>query len=405
MWTFYVNRGQGIAAFGVQNKDGAIMKFSTAEKAYLITPFTGFRTFVKGVRGNYKFATMPFFPLGPNIPRPARNMMIGQNEMEIEEIDYDNNLQTNVLYFTIPDDEFPGLVRQTTFTNIGTGALHLEVLDGLGKLVPAGLTNTALDSIGRTMEGMNPDFPFLAFFTCYIAWMNVYNMQGNYNDKTQPFFHVSQGTADTAQVQIIKEGHFVVSYIEGQLNTPIQPAKSGHAATSEINNELYELLPIVVDPYVVFGTDTTLIDPSPFYSTPLEELLKKPQGTTSRTPCALAATRLNIPAGGSVTITSVYGHADSLEQFQGSFRDKVRTAGYTKLKRDAATAVVDSITTKVSTKTSSYLFDMYAEQSFLDNVLRGGMPLALGDPENPKIYHVYSRIHGDLERDYNNFQV
>lgn len=48
MWAFYVNRGQGITSFGKMNKDGAIAKFNTAEKAYQQTPFTGFRTFVKG---------------------------------------------------------------------------------------------------------------------------------------------------------------------------------------------------------------------------------------------------------------------------------------------------------------------------------------------------------------------
>lgn len=68
--------------------------------------------------------------------------------------------------------------------------------------------------------------------------------------------------------------------------------------------------------------------------------------------------------------------------------------------------------------------------NFIDNVLRGGLPvnLAVGTPpplvpsidtvslteyippnaltkENPKIFHAFSRIHGDLERDYNNFQL
>jgi len=45
MWAFYVNRGQAIASFGKQNKDGAFFKFNTAEKAYQETPFTGFRCF------------------------------------------------------------------------------------------------------------------------------------------------------------------------------------------------------------------------------------------------------------------------------------------------------------------------------------------------------------------------
>jgi hypothetical protein len=42
------------------------------------------------------------------------------------------------------------------------------------------------------------------------------------------------------------------------------------------------------------------------------------------------------------------------------------------------------------------------KQDFLDNTLRGGIPVVIGDN---KIYHAFSRIHGDLERDYNNFQI
>ncbi len=34
LWAFFVNRGQAVSSFGVQNKDGGIMRFVTAEKAY-----------------------------------------------------------------------------------------------------------------------------------------------------------------------------------------------------------------------------------------------------------------------------------------------------------------------------------------------------------------------------------
>jgi hypothetical protein len=37
--------------------------------------------------------------------------------------------------------------------------------------------------------------------------------------------------------------------------------------------------------------------------------------------------------------------------------------------------------------------------------MRGGWPLILGSEEKPFIYHVYSRKHGDLERDYNAFYL
>lgn len=89
--------------------------------------------------------------------------MIGSNELEIEEMCEEHQLKTNVLYFTLPEEDFPALIRQVTFTNTDTdpenGPLSLDILDGMARLVPAGLTNGALDGMGRTME----------------AWMNVYN--------------------------------------------------------------------------------------------------------------------------------------------------------------------------------------------------------------------------------------
>ena len=38
-----------------------------------------------------------------------------------------HGLQTNVLYFSPPDEDFPSLVRSTTFTNLNSKTLDLEV--------------------------------------------------------------------------------------------------------------------------------------------------------------------------------------------------------------------------------------------------------------------------------------
>lgn len=387
MWAFYVNRGQGIASFGIQNKDGAIYKFNTAEKAYQETPFTGFRTFLKGERsGQSCWTHMPFFPAAGSQDRSkyTRDMIIGMNEMEIEETAPELGLKTNILYFTIPDEDFPAIVRRTTFTNTDTSSkLTLDVLDGLSRLVPSGLSNGALDNMGRTME----------------AWMNVYNVgNGVGGDITQPFFHISQGTADTAAVQIIKDGHFAVSFIESD----------GTGIDTVGPDGLHTPLPFIVDPSLVFDIDTTLSDPQGFFgpNTPdVESILKMPQGTTSRTPCAYAGAKISIQPGAAVSITTIYGHADNLETFVGRISPKLRSAGYVEQKRASATQLVEAITSKVSTTTSSQIFDDYIKQDFLDNVLRGGLPIPLGDPSDPKIFHTFSRIHGDIERDYNFFQI
>ena len=71
----------------------------------------------------------------------------------------------------------------------------------------------------------------------------------------------------------------------------------------------------------------------------------------------------------------------------------------------------------METKTSNALFDGHVQQMFLDNSLRGGVPSILGEVDDDaklrsadedgrlKVFHLFSRIHGDLERDYNDFVI
>lgn len=372
MWAFYVNRGQALASFGVTNKDGAVAKYNTAEKAYQQVPFDGFRTFLRGTRGKTSFSHMPFF-LGEAAQR-ERNMAVGLNSLELTEIDSELQLNTTVSYFTITDEDFPALIRRTTFTNMHSDEpLHLEVLDGLACLEPSGLSNFNLDSMGRTME----------------AWMNVYNMNGT--DHTQPFYHISQGTADTPQVQVVKEGHFVVAFVE-------------HAG-EEYGPE--DLLPFVVDPRLVFGTDTTLSNPSGFVNrdSSFDDFMSRKQTTTSRTPTAFAGAQVTVPPGGQVTVTSIYGHALDLDLFLNTITPRLLSPRFVTKKFIAARELVFNLTSCVKTTTGDPVFDLYVQQNFLDNVLRGGLPVNVGNEKHPKIFHTFSRIHGDLERDYNNFQL
>jgi hypothetical protein len=471
MWAFYVNRGQGITAFGVDNKDGAIAKYNSAEKAYQQTPFTGFRTFLKGQRNGNKWEHMPFFPemnrrectrgsgsgsgsgsdTSVSINEIQREMRIGMNELEINELEPNKELETNILYFTLPEEEFPGLVRRVTIKNLNLeNYLSLEVLDGLMKLEPSGIPNGNLDSMGRTME----------------AWMNVYNIHEGEEgegeeevtrDSTQPFFHISQGTADAAQVQIIKFGHFVVGYLEGVYysngtRAPIPhdlPVDDDDTLTSATEEGEYDLLPFIVDPSIIFDTDTSLVYPINFFASSghgatgdgdgrgVDDLFHQPQGTTSRTPCAFTGTSLLIPPGGYMVLTSIYGHSTTIEEFLEIQSPKVRQRGYVDKKIQVARDLVIDITSRVETNTSSPILNKYIQQNFLDNVLRGGLPLEFGKitasmskemkhlsssasssssssslssspsslTPHSKIYHVYSRIHGDLERDYNFFNI
>ena len=273
MWSFYVNRGQGIATFGVGSKDSGILMFQTAEKAYQITPYVGFRTFLKGKYSSGKtFEAQPFLPTSDADPTfaPKRNMYIGVNEMEVEESDPATGIRTNALYFTLPNEQYPMFVRRVTYLNEGSEAVDLEVVDGLARLEPTGTNTLLLQTMGRTLEG----------------WMHVYNIE---KDTTAPFFHLVTAPADTADVTLIKEGNFAVAMQDGEDG----------------------LLPMICDPGMIFGTDTTLAVPRHFFSsskspkgTPLAELLKSTQATTSKTPSAFAATSFTLQPGQSKTISN-----------------------------------------------------------------------------------------------------
>ncbi|MCR5770603.1 MAG: hypothetical protein K6G87_05130, partial [Butyrivibrio sp.] len=71
-------------------------------------------------------------------------------------------------------------------------------------------------------------------------------------------------------------------------------------------------------------------------------------------------------------------------------------------KLERAIELTDDLTDIVSTKTGDKNFDEYTRYTFMDNVLRGGLPIKIGDN---KVFYVYSRKHGDLEREYNYFAM
>ena len=383
MWAYYVNRGQGMAAFGVKDKQHGILQFKSAEKAYQNTPFLGFRTLLKGKRASgTTFESQPFFPTTSNAAAPSRDMFIGNNEMEIMEMDPATGMRTQVVYFTAPNEEFPVLVRRVTLTNEGRDAVALEVVDGLAMLEPEGTTIEQINTLGRTLEG----------------WMSVYNFE---KEHTKPFFHLRTAAADTADVKPIEEGHFAIAFMED--------GSGGGAA--------HELLQMICDQQLIFGTDTTLAVPRRFFSssqqpggTPLADLLASPQSTTSRTPSAFAAASLRLGAGESKTFSVVYGYAPNVDTFEQIILPKLQVKGYISAKRQEAQELGVTLTERVAMQSSQPLMDGYVKQNYLDNLLRGGMPVSIGDDKGrsgsgSKIFHAFSRIHGDLERDYNNFTV
>jgi hypothetical protein len=351
LWVFTVNRGQAIASFGIESKDHPIVEFQPANKAYQLTPYLGFRTFLKIGAQSYE----PFAPA----TRIDRHMFVGMNELELQEINPSIGLQTNVVYFTVPQENFAGLVRQVTFRNIATQPLTFEVLDGLPAIAPYGVNNAALKEINRTLE----------------AWMEVFNL-----DQCVPFYRVRASVADSAEVEAIEAGHFALAFVD----------RSDHA----------DQLPVLVDPNLVFGHNTALNTPDRFHAAPLAALFNESQITVGKTPCAFFGTTIDLLPGESITLHSVYGHVSALAHLP-AVAARVMSAARLHEMRCTSNALTRQLTDVIDTHTADPIFDAYCRQSFLDNVLRGGWPTVWGN----NVYHLYSRKHGDLERDYNAFAL
>jgi hypothetical protein len=126
--------------------------------------------------------------------------------------------------------------------------------------------------------------------------------------------------------------------------------------------------------------------------------------------------KATLAPGKSITVTSLYGQAESIDLLP-VIAKKVSEPGYAEDKLDRVRELINDLTSAVETHTSNHFFNNAIKQNYLDNSLRGSMPLILGEVDDDahalnankdrrlKVYHIFSRIHGNLERDYNDFNI
>jgi hypothetical protein len=294
-------------------------------------------------------------------------MVIGMNTLELQTTSAAHGLQTTVTYFTLSDEPFAGLARQVQVTNTSDAPLTLEVLDGLPWVQPYGVDEEGLKMMGRTLE----------------AWKGVFNVAPTDAGLSGvPFYRFQASAGDTAEVAAIQAGHFYLAFC-GADEAPLPP---------------------LVDPDVVFGSDTSLHTPQGFLNQPLTALQAHRQITTGKTPCGFFGTARTLASGEGVTLHAIIGHVGSLKQLR-CHQARIASADYLQAQRERATGLARAITDVIETQTAEPRFDAYCRQTFLDNVLRGGWPLLLGAEARPFVYHIYSRKHGDMERDYNAFYL
>ncbi|MGG6314278.1 cellobiose phosphorylase [Paenibacillus macerans] len=357
MWTFYVNRGQAVCSFGIRDKNSPIMEFSPASITYQSVAMKGFRTFIKtaGREGVYE----PFQSASPD-PAAVRSMQILPNELTIEETNEAQGLKLKVTYFHVPGDDYAALARRVEVTNISGAPLKLEMLDGLPEILPYGVENAGYKEIGNLLR----------------SWMEVGNMENGI-----PYYRVRSSTHDEAEVSEVQSGHFYLSFgDEGRL------------------------LRTIADFAVIFGDNTSLAYPDRFAEESLDALAAKPQYCTNKVPCGFSALDAELAPGESRNVYTLIGHIDSVERLNAKAKTLASPA-YIARKYAEAGELTDALTADIATRTALPLFDAYCRQSYLDNFLRGGYPFIFENGREGFVIHLYSRKHGDLERDYNFFSI
>ena len=356
MWVFYANRGQCVSSFGVRDRNGAMLEFHPANKAYALTPLIGFRTFFRFAGNNGTTLHEPF--LAAHADGVTQRLCVRAEELEIEELHPALGLRMRVVYFTVPGESLPVLARQVTLQNTGPHAMHADVLDGLPQIVPYGLEEKLLKQLSRTME----------------AFAEV-----RHAHEALPFFKLKVEPSDKPEVQWITGGFFAFTVQDGQR------------------------VPMLADPELVFGSDTSLRTPLPFARG--DHLDPQAGRSDTFTGCAFASLSVLLEPGASTGWTSYFGQSPDWAA-ANHFRERVaRDALYVSRKRNENTELISNLSERFALIAGPPQLDPYTRQAFLDNTLRGGLPVVIDGPRGPRVFHTFTRKHGDMERDYNVFEV
>lgn len=360
MWTFYVNRGQCICSMGIEGKHHPIMEFLPANWAYNLVSTQGFRTFVKlpdhPSISYYEPFQSKFRDRNMDI---VQRMIISPAELKLEEENRSLGLKFTVHYFNIPEAGYAGLARRLSIQNLNPDPQRIQVLDGLPLIIPYGLDDWGLKHLRRLFE----------------AFVEVTNLESGV-----PFYKMKVEPADRPDVVKITKGNFYLGM-----------------------DEEGQLLPVIYDPVKIFGIRGDYDYPESFINGSFGELTAH-QIFENRLPCAFASFETTLAPHRTYTYLSIIGHAGSVRVLQ-NLVPNITHKGYLENKAEVNREIISMLTQKSFVSSAEPVFDQYARQTFLDNVLRGGFPITLGSGQNQAVLHLFSRKHGDLERDYNDYLI
>ena len=353
MWVYYVNRAQAICSCGFHNKDHAIMEFLSFNKACQVVGQQGFRTFIRMDDQYHE----PFIKTANTSIQ--QRLIVSSSELNLVETYEDLGLHIQVSYFPLPNRLVSGLVRAVVIENRSNEPHEVEFIDGLSRILPYGVSFEHTKVTARHIEAMMG-----------VEYRNGY-----------PIFRLKQTPDDIERIGMIEAGHFYVY----------------HSASDHIKT-----LSTIVDPSVLFGDSETLDQPWQFMQGGMAAINIEAQSTDSRTPCAFTGVKTTLDPGESFSLNSIVGAFTYPAEFDDLVED-MKSPGFFVEKRDENFALIESIKNTAFSVSSEPRLDQYAQQTFLENVMRGGMPLILTKDQDRSVFYTYARQNGDLERDYHWF--
>jgi hypothetical protein len=361
MWVYYVNRGQCVSTFGVNNKDYSIMEFQPANKAYRQTSLQGFRTFLR-IKDSATGAITFYEPFQDNLANKdydvTQKMYITSYDLKLEEVNRTLGFKIEAMFCTLPGESLSSLVRKVTVTNISEKALEIEILDGMPVIIPYYLENIDLKEMSNLRQ----------------AWMGI-----EHADKI-PFYRIKALPYDTPETVLIEGGNFFLNF--------------------DFVNGKTRISKTIIEPSAIFGNVTDQSYPANFVGESFE--FPENQADVGYTPCGFGYKSFKLNKDEFDTTFTLIGNSAKYEKLE-SFADNTLTESYITGKIEENKTLIEKLKNHIFTSSSSEEFDLYCGQSFMDNFLRGGYPIKVGDGKHS--FYVYSRKHGDLEREYNFFQV
>lgn len=352
LWVYYTNRGQGINSFGIHNKGNAIMEFNPANTAYENTSVKGFRTFIK-CNGSF------FEPFHTLDDKTQRDLYIRKNSFWMVETNHRYNLRITVKYFVLPNNSIGALVRKVTIENLDEEVKELELLDGLPKIIPYGILNSQYKEMSNLLK----------------SWTEIKNIKQGI-----PYYTMRGSSDDSAEVSEMEGGYYYLAVRDGRIQ------------------------PVIYDAEVIFDYETSLLHPVVFERSSLQGVLGKKQCYYNKVPCGFTPMKLELQPGKEEVFFSLTGYAGSIEQVNNKSKEFC-SFGFLERNEGMAEELAEALTADIRTHTGVSVFDQYMEQNYLDNFLRGGYPFVFEKDGKKSVIHLFSRKHGDPERDYNFFSI